>query len=349
MSQEGGDKKSKSNIDEFIKKYNISLNNNSVIRTSYYKYFHPKEAFINNGVLHEDFLRSISNEEKKERKNKMYLAARIDKDDDIEDENLTGFNFVYPFGGTLSVLKPSIPVLTSGSVCYPVNEALMALYRSKKNGHLFVIGSWKIFSDEYVDKDENIKIFNFILNNLNKDEKCRFEPDIDEKSLKKYSVKKITPNIENMSEKLKNAIQESEDISGRFFNMYNQNLFKMSFNLLPEALQLYDKLQVKHETIGLIPPIFETPMLGLTPSVFPPILVELEPPRLELYDLDDEFANQEIKLAQLTNKSTNKDLEYFITESANILGLKNKVNTNNPHEVLLYVLNSVMKCKMSSV
>ena len=32
-------------------------------------------------------------------------------------------------------------------------------------------------------------------------------------------------------------------------------------------------------------------MLGLTPSVFPPVLIELEPPKLELFNLDDEFAN----------------------------------------------------------
>lgn len=90
-------------------------------------------------------------------------------------------------------------------------------------------------------------------------------------------------------------------------------------------------------------------MLGLTPSVFPPVLIELEPPKLELFNLDDEFANQEIKMAELTNKSTDKDLEYFITESANIMGLKDKVNTNNPKEVLLFILNQIMKFKSSQV
>ncbi len=294
MTQEGGDEKSKSNMNNFTQKYNIFLNNNSVIRTNYYKYFHPKEAFINNGVLHEDFLRIVNKEEKKQKKNKLFFAAaKIEKDDDIEDENLTGFNFVYPFGSTISVYNPAIAILTTGSVCYPVNEAIMAFYKTEKNGHLFVLGSWKIFSDEYLENDENNKIFEFILDNLNEDTENKFEPEVEREGLNKFSIRKITPNIENMSEKLKNAIQESEDISGRFFNMYNQNLFRMSFSLLPEALQLYDKLQVKHEPLGLIPPIFETPMLGLTPSVFPPILIDLEPPSLELYDLDDEFANQE--------------------------------------------------------
>ena len=152
-----------------------------------------------------------------------------------------------------------------------------------------------------------------------------------------------------MADNLKNALQQSQDISNNFFNKFDLNLVQCNFDLLPQAISMYEKLNVKHEPLKLIPPIFETPMLGLTPSVFPPILMDLEPPKLELFDLDDEFANQEIKLAQLTNKSTNKDLEFFISESANILGLKDKVNINNPKEVLLYILNSIMKYKMSNV
>jgi len=33
-------------------------------------------------------------------------------------------------------------------------------------------------------------------------------------------------------------------------------------------------------------------MLGLMPATFPPILRELPPPNLELFDLDDEFASE---------------------------------------------------------
>ena len=62
--------------------------------------------------------------------------------------------------------------------------------------------------------------------------------------------------------------------------------------MVPEALRLYKQLEMKHEPLTLIPPQFETPMLGLVPAVFPPILSELAPPKLELFDLDDEFADQ---------------------------------------------------------
>ena len=57
--------------------------------------------------------------------------------------------------------------------------------------------------------------------------------------------------------------------------------------------------------------------------------------------------NESTKLAQLTNKSTNKDVEYYITECANVLGLKGKVDINNPRAVLVHIFNTIMKFKMN--
>lgn len=62
-------------------------------------------------------------------------------------------------------------------------------------------------------------------------------------------------------------------------------------------MKLYQTLNVKHDILTLIPPSLETPMLGLQPATFPPILRELPTPSLELFDLDDEFASEKIKLA----------------------------------------------------
>ena len=74
--------------------------------------------------------------------------------------------------------------------------------------------------------------------------------------------------------------------------LFEKKLFQIDFSLVPESLRLYKQLDMKHESLTLIPPQFETPMLGLVPAVFPPILSELPPPKLELFDLDDEFADQ---------------------------------------------------------
>ncbi len=36
----------------------------------------------------------------------------------------TGLQFVYPYGSTLSVLKPAVPILSSGRIAYPMNRPL---------------------------------------------------------------------------------------------------------------------------------------------------------------------------------------------------------------------------------
>lgn len=75
------------------------------------------------------------------------------------------------------------------------------------------------------------------------------------------------------------------------------------------------------EPLTLIPPQFETPMPSLQAAVFPPTLKELPPPSLDLYDLDEQFASEKIKMAQLTNKCSDDDVEYYIKECGDILGV----------------------------
>ncbi|KAK6037686.1 hypothetical protein COOONC_24809 [Cooperia oncophora] len=69
-----------------------------------------------------------------------------------------------------------------------------------------------------------------------------------------------------------------------------------------DFMKAYDQLQVKVEPLTLIVPQFEVPLPPLQPAVFPPNFRELPPPKLELFDLDEMFSSQEVRLAQLTNK-----------------------------------------------
>ena len=303
LSQESGNKNLRTNLNYLLEKFSIELTNSSVIRTNYFRYFHPKEALVTNGVIHEDFLRAVQGgEEPRESAPRFAGMNLIDDKEPGEAANIQGFKFVYPFGSTLNVKTPAISLLSTGTVCYPVNSHVLG-YCQKGKGKIFVGGSWKIFADDYYDKEENAKIFDFILNFI------KPQPNTNDKGTKtkkteffmpdKFSTQdqtekpKILPNIEALSEKLKNCVQESPDISGSFLTKFQTGLFEANFNLLPETLALFPKLNIPYGPIKLIPPIFDTPMLGLTPAVFPPILVDLEPPKLELFDLDDEFANQE--------------------------------------------------------
>ena len=293
LAQDGGDKTSRSNLNQVLSKYGVTLANNSVIRTTYFKYFHPKEVLVTNGMLHEDFLR-VANKDDSDPQVLPSLAPPTIGDEKEPHENRTypGFKFVFPFGTSLTLKAPAVPLLTTGSVSFPVNAHVFA-QTSIGSGKIFVIGSWQVFADSYFDAEENAKILDFILAQVKKEKIRRpFQPEKD-LNLEAGNSQGSAPNIEALSEKLKNCIHETPDISHNFLSQFKHKLFEADFKHLPETLDLYKKLNIPYSNLKTIDPIFETPMLGLTPSTFPPILVDLEPPRLELFDLDDEFANQE--------------------------------------------------------
>jgi hypothetical protein len=53
---------------------------------------------------------------------------------------------------------------------------------------------------------------------------------------------------------------------------------------------------------------------------------EPPPPALELFDLDEHFASERARLAQLTNKCGDEDLDYYVRECGNILGISARIS-----------------------
>lgn len=87
-------------------------------------------------------------------------------------------------------------------------------------------------------------------------------------------------------------------------------------------------------------------MPDLQAAVFPPALKELPPPNLDLYDLDESFASEKVKLAQLTNKCTDDDIEYYVKEVGDILGVSQHIgNPDDPKAVLHYIFQEIVKFK----
>lgn len=54
---EGGEQKQGTNINYLLEQMGIMVNTDTVIRKTYYKYLHPKEAFIANGILNPELVR----------------------------------------------------------------------------------------------------------------------------------------------------------------------------------------------------------------------------------------------------------------------------------------------------
>ena len=52
LEGEGGDLKYNTNLNELLKDYGIQFHGDSVVRTNYYKYLHPKECFIDTMKIH---------------------------------------------------------------------------------------------------------------------------------------------------------------------------------------------------------------------------------------------------------------------------------------------------------
>lgn len=58
MLGEGGESRFDTNINFLLEEYGIMVNNDAVVRNVYYKYFHPKEALVSNGVLNREISRA---------------------------------------------------------------------------------------------------------------------------------------------------------------------------------------------------------------------------------------------------------------------------------------------------
>jgi intraflagellar transport protein 52 len=165
---------------------------------------------------------------------------------------------VYPFGATVNVQKPAVPILSSGTVSYPLNRPIGAAYihpnnskNGKPAGKILVIGSGQMFSDTYIDKEENGKLFDVLIQFLTTD-KIQLNPiDANEPDVSDYHY---LPDTAKMADVVRSCLQESEELPKDFTTLFDVNLFKFDTSLIPEALRVYEELRLKHEPLSLIQP-----------------------------------------------------------------------------------------------
>jgi intraflagellar transport protein 52 len=210
-------------------------------------------------------------------------------------------------------------------------------------GKICVLGSVKYFENNYIEKEENKKVVEGLI------KWCLgiINPGIT-KPNKEVTIKDYIyiPNIISLSDKVKSCLEEAKEPPRNFNDLFDMNLYTIDNNLVPESIELYDKLHVKHEILGIIPPQFETPLPPLQLAVFDPIIKDFSVPSLELFDLDEQFASEKIKLAQVTNKCNDEDLEYYIRECSDILGISGRIDSkNDPKAVLAYVMKELINYK----
>jgi intraflagellar transport protein 52 len=235
-----------------------------------------------------------------------------------------------------------------------MNRPIAALWESEtvseiggQRGRMIVVGSVDLFSDDWLDKEENSKLCDVLVTYLMSD--LEIDMTTDRQDGEKIWDYTRIPSIESLSATIKPCLQGMEELPRDFTRLFDTKLFSFDTALIPEAVKLYSALGVTHDTLTLIPPQFECPLPKLAPAVFPPAMREPPPPALDQFDLDEHFAKESLRLAQLTNKCSNgdEDLDYFILESGEILGVTGELpfGERTAKHVLFHIFKQIVEWK----
>ena len=163
---EEGEGKFATNVNYFAEEYGMAFNTDAVVRTVYYKYLHPKEVHISNGVLNREINIAAG-----KRPRGAAAGSTGGVPPAISDSSpQANVAFAFPYGCSVTVQKPAFPVLSSGPLAFPLNRPVCALWTSSSTrtpgaaaGRLCLLGSSHMLSDEWVDKDENAKLIGVLM------------------------------------------------------------------------------------------------------------------------------------------------------------------------------------------
>eukprot|EP00796_Vickermania_ingenoplastis_P004137 gene4137-2979_t len=361
-----------------------TLNEDCVIRTVLHKYLHPKEVCVTNGVVNRAINKAagktvpgavagyqapsagglgrgpmttlsrtaLGGGATKLGQTTMMQQMQSMHEEEPEEE-ASSVVFVYPNGLTFNTNRPGIPILSSGFMAYPLNRPIAVVWESptvvehmgrKKQGKLMMIGSAQIFEDSWISKEENEKLTTVLFDYLN--HKLRLNQiDADEPDVSDYHY---LPDTASLSERLRVAVEQQADLPRDFTKLFSLETFKLDTDKIPDVIDTYEKLGVKLEPLTLIPPEFQTPLPPVKPAVFGPIHRDPMPPALDLYDLDEEFAPERVRLNQLTNKCKPEDVEFYILQAAEVMGVTKKLRSprnRDPRALLDYIFRQVVQYK----
>lgn len=265
---EGGESSANTNVNYLLEDYGMLVNPDAVIRAAFLKYLLPKEAIISDG-----YLQRVSTK-----------AA----------ETGNSGSFLFPYGATMKVKEPAIPLLTSGSACYPVHAPLCGLSTDPKGGKIMVLSSVLIFHDNYIEKEENFMLMDRLFSLL-------------------WAVKipRVLPDESDVPET--EAICDMGDSATRMLPVLAEDKFlptdiSLGYDSADEAtdlaaaaigLKTYAALKTQNQPLTLVPPQFEGIYPSLEPAVYLPEMVDLTRPDLEMFDFNLEFMSERDKLRKI--------------------------------------------------
>eukprot|EP00835_Amoeboradix_gromovi_P000023 NODE_1_length_95616_cov_0.657642.p23 type:complete len:368 gc:universal NODE_1_length_95616_cov_0.657642:13253-14356(+) len=262
------------NLNSIFEEYHFKLYDDQVIRTTYKNgYYHPKVAYISDGAIN----RSLPLYFKKEK---------------------TDFQILLPYGHTISCGFPCVPIMGTGSHCYPVNRPVCGVYDSQTGGKVVLCGSYQILLDKFIDSNDNSKFIEYLFQYLKNESKLN-ELDIRDPGINEYQ---LVPNIKELSTQFQYGIEESESVDSEVLKLHKKDLFHIGTDSVSTIKQVCGSLQIAIEPLELIRPEFSAPVPLLKLALFHPTMRTTLPAPLELFDLDEHCASDQEKLGMLVNK-----------------------------------------------
>jgi intraflagellar transport protein 52 len=130
---EGGEARAGTNVNYLLEQFGISVNSDSVVRTVHYKYLHPKQVLVQDGLLNRAISAGAKEQQQKGGADSDELGGGGGGGGGGKQPG-GGLDFVYPYGASLSVQAPAVPILSTGRICYPINRPIGELLRGSGGG-----------------------------------------------------------------------------------------------------------------------------------------------------------------------------------------------------------------------
>lgn len=234
--------------------YKFDIFPDAVVRTQYYKYFHPKECMIGGGVVCETMWRHL-----------LAQPAVSKIPFDFSDEK-TKLQFVYPYGATLSIAHPANILMTTGAAAYPFNRPVAGYHRNNAQGKVLTIGSGHMFTDKYMADESNVAIWEYLVNLMGDGGPVFTSYDFSDVDVNDNA---LVPDTIFLADQAKMCLLESLDcdIPADFKRMFNTKMHGISNDLMPNVIGLYQQLDVQYEQLKIIKPQFEIPLPALQLAV----------------------------------------------------------------------------------
>ncbi|CDI86810.1 Intraflagellar transport protein 52-like, related [Eimeria praecox] len=280
----GGSNSSSSNVNFLLEEMGLSLAADSVVsavpptpQQQQRGVYHPREV-----LLQQDQLVGEKIQQEMQRQQQQQQSGSSNGSD------CTGGVFVYPYGSTVYVQAPAVPLLCSSNYCSPSQRPLIGAAAAAGGGVLIAAGSSKLLQDPYLNLYSNTELVRLLLQLLlGRVSLDQLQPTTGEVTA---AISKYTRQIDTevLSLLPQPCLEAPPDVPREFRLLHQQQSFALQPRLLLRLQQLLQ--QINTNSIGtpleLIKPKLLQPFPPLRPALHPPIAPSFPVPSLPLVDLD---------------------------------------------------------------